>query len=108
MVLATFENVLVTVEGMPEGTTVVLGVAEEGLVVDGFGMLAWKGARVGVDDLSPRGIRVRMGPTSGAPSTFFLTVLSIPEGLSLPVVAASIERLAAHGGARVDRALTAA
>jgi hypothetical protein len=108
MVLATFDNVLVAVEGMPEGSTVCLGVAEEGLHVGGFGVLSWTGARVGVDNVSPRGVRVRLAPGAGSSSTFFIPASSVPGPLSLQMLSGSIERLATAGGALVERALTAA
>lgn len=108
MVLATFENVLVAVEGMPDGSTVSLGVADEGLSVGGFGMLAWRDAVVRVDDLSPRGVRVRVTPPAGAPSTFFIPSIAIPEGLPPRILSGSIERLAAGAGALVEGSLTAA
>jgi len=108
MVLATFENVLVAVDGMPEGSTVSLGVAEQGLEVGGFGMLSWSGAQVGVDDFSPRGVRVRMTPARGSLSTFFIPASSVPARLSLVMLSDSIDRLAAAAGAIMEGALTAA
>ncbi len=108
MVVTTFENVLVAVDGLPDGSTVSLGVAEEGLSVGGFGMLAWRDSLVRVDDVSPRGVRVRITPPVGAPSTFFIPSISIPGGLSVRVLSGSIERLAAGAGALVEGSLTAA
>ena len=108
MVLATFDNVLVAVEGMPEGSRISLGIAEEGLEVAGFGMLSWTGARVGVDNLSPRGVRVRLAPVAGSSSTFFIPAASVPARLSPVMLCGSIERLAAAAGAEVESALTAA
>ena len=108
MVLATFDNVLVAVDGMPEGSRISLGIAEEGLEIGGFGMLSWTGARVGVDNLSPRGVRVRLVPVAGSPSTFLIPATSVPERLSLVMLSGSIERLAAGAGAQVESALTAA
>jgi hypothetical protein len=108
MVLATFEDVLVAVDGMPEGSTVSLGIGEQGLEVGGFGRLSWSGAQVGVDDFSPRGVRVRMTPSKGSLSTFFIPAASVPPRLSLIMLADSIERLAAAAGAVMEGALTAA
>lgn len=108
MVLATFEDVLVAVDGMPEGSRVSLGVGEDGFEVGGFGLLCWSGARVGVDNLSPRGVRVRLAPAAGSTSTFFIPASSVPERLSLAMLSGSIERLAAGAGAQVESALSAA
>lgn len=108
MLLATLEHVMVAVDGVADNATVSLGVAEEGLEVGGFGLLSWQGARVAVEDLSPRGVRIRVTPPAGAPSTFFVSVLSMPDGLSMSVLAGSLERLAEYGGAEVEGSLTAA
>ena len=108
MVLAAFDDVLVAVDGMPEGSKVTLGVAEDGLEVGGFGLLSWAGARVGVDNFTPRGVRLRITPRFGSLSTFFIPAASVPDRLSLPMLSNSIERLAAGAGAELEGALTAA
>jgi hypothetical protein len=102
MVLATFEDVMVAVEGLVEGSTVSLGIDENGLAVGGYGMLAWAGSRVEIEERAPHGLRICVNAATGAPSIFFVPTQSLRAGLSASMLARSVERLAVDAGATVE------
>ncbi len=106
MALATFEDVMVDVAGLPPESVVSLGITDDGLVIGGYGMLAWCGSQVWIEDRAPQGLRIRIAPATGAPTTFFVPVRSLPDAASIPVLAIWLECSAAQAGATVETAFS--
>jgi hypothetical protein len=105
---ATFENIMVLVDGLPEGSLVSLGIDEEGLIIGGYGMLSWEGSSVALEDLAPKGLRMTVGIDGFNPSVFFIPVSSMGDNGPIDTLMREIERSAADAGATVDSALTTA
>lgn len=100
MVLATLENVIVSVAGMaPE--KISLGIDDEGLVVGPYGKVTWAGSQVSVEDAGPETCIIHLRTSTGAYTTFSIPTASLGGSLSAPAFGKWIQRGAAYSGATI-------